>query len=76
MLDPPRRHGSAKPIQHNRGQPPPHDEGRMSDVFYLKAGDTDSHGEYNAEWIGTFGDGSVETYPNDGYDNISIGARL
>jgi hypothetical protein len=43
------------------------------DVSYQwQAGDTDEPGMFEAEWEVTFGDGTIETFPNDGYIDIHI----
>lgn len=34
--------------------------------------DTNTSGEYRAEWQVTFPSGQVQTYPNDGYNTIMI----
>ena len=41
------------------------------------ASDTDTEGEYNAEWEVTFpSSGGVQTFPNSGYKTITITADL
>ena len=35
-------------------------------------GDTDAAGSYQAEWEVTYSDGTIETYPNDGYLYVEI----
>lgn len=44
--------------------------------YAWSTGDTDTAGVYNAEWEITFSDGSVQTVPNDGYDEVLIKAQL
>lgn len=34
--------------------------------------DTNTSGEYRAEWQVTFPSGQIQTYPNDGYSTITI----
>lgn len=41
-----------------------------------QAGDTDNAGEYVAEFEVTYSDGSIETFPNDGYISIEIDPAL
>jgi Rib/alpha/Esp surface antigen-like repeat protein len=40
--------------------------------YYWQAGDTESFGDYKAEFEITFPDGSKQTVPNDGYLIISV----
>lgn len=40
------------------------------------AGDTDTAGEYDAEFQVTFDDGRKETYPNNGFIKVHIGPDL
>ncbi len=40
------------------------------------AADTDSPGEYLAEWEVTFADGLPQTFPTDAYDDVLIYADL
>ncbi|HEX7050014.1 MAG TPA: BppU family phage baseplate upper protein [Longimicrobiales bacterium] len=40
------------------------------------AGDTDTEGDWQAEWEVTFPSGEVRTFPNDGYDTVHIRADL
>ncbi len=40
--------------------------------FIWQAGDTDTIGNYSAEFEATFFDGSVETFPNDGYVTVRV----
>lgn len=35
-------------------------------------GETDVNGRYRAEFIVTYGDGSIETFPNSGYHDVVI----
>lgn len=37
-----------------------------------QAADTDTIGSYQAEFEVTYGDGTVETFPNDGYIRVEI----
>lgn len=39
-------------------------------------GDTDEPGEYFAEWEVAFSDGTVETFPNDGFILIAVMRQL
>lgn len=41
-------------------------------AYSWTSGDTDSPGRYRAEIEVTYGDGSVETFPNDDYHTILI----
>jgi hypothetical protein len=41
-----------------------------------QTGDTDAIGSYKAEFQVTYGDGSIETFPNDGYIRVEIIAEL
>lgn len=40
------------------------------------AADTDTDGIHRAEYQVTYADGSIETFPNDGFITISIGVDL
>lgn len=54
---------------------------RSADIFSVnppiveygwQVGDTDNVGWYRAEWKVTYGDGSVETFPNKGYITVRV----
>lgn len=40
--------------------------------YQWQGADTDTAGEYRAEWQVTFSSGRVQTYPNDTYNTIHI----
>ena len=44
--------------------------------YEWQAGDTDTAGNYNAEWEITFSSGDIQTFPNDSYFSIIIAADL
>lgn len=44
--------------------------------YEWSAGDTDTAGVYQAEWEVTYGDGTIETFPNSGYTRILVVAQL
>ena len=41
-----------------------------------QAGDTDTAGVYNAEFEVTYSDGSIESFPNDGWITVTVGDDL
>lgn len=44
--------------------------------YVWQSADTDTPGDYNAEFEVTFGDGTVLTFPNSGYFTINIAAEI
>ncbi len=44
--------------------------------YDFTAADTDTEGTFTAEFEVTYGDGSIETFPNDGYITVVIKADL
>ena len=39
-------------------------------------GDTSEHGVFHCEWMVDFGEGEVETFPNDGYNIVIITRQI
>jgi len=44
--------------------------------YVLQEGDTDDAGDYLVEWEVTFSGGTIQTYPNDGYQTLLITREL
>ena len=40
------------------------------------SGDTDTIGTYNVEWEVTYGDGTIETFPNSDYEIVVVVDKL
>lgn len=40
--------------------------------YQWQAGDTDTVGTFDAEWVVSFTDGTTETFPGDGYDRVIV----
>lgn len=54
------------------GTPGPDNETQGNVHYEWATGQTDDPGYFLARWVVTFGDGSIQTYPNDGWFTISI----
>jgi hypothetical protein len=44
--------------------------------FIFLAGDLDEYGDFDADWEVTYDDGSIETFPNKGYDKVIVSEEL
>lgn len=68
--------GGTVKVNHSATPDPDQVANRGRVTYTWITGDTDTSGTFNAEWEITYGDGSILSVPNVGYDTVIISDEL